>query len=112
MDIQQKQQEVEQELLTVIINNLKNNQMDVATASRLAKDFLAVLPIKNQEDLLMKLKNLGDKYTAAQQIYNLELGKNIHEKQQQTVQLISNSIREGNIEHAITLAKSLKNQPT
>lgn len=32
MDIQQKQQ-VEKELLTVIVNHLKNNQMDLATAS-------------------------------------------------------------------------------
>lgn len=112
MDIQQKQQQVEQELLAVIINHLRNNQMDVATASRLAKDFLAVLPIQNQEDLLIKLKNLGEKYTAAKQIYTLELGKELHEKQQHAVQQMSNSIREGDIEQAISLAKSLRTQST
>ncbi len=60
----------------------------------------------------MKLKNLGEKYTAAKQVYTLELGKDIHEKQQYAVQQISNSIKEGNIEHAISIAKSLQTQTT
>lgn len=110
MDIQQKQQAIEAELLAMIIQHLKNNQMDVVTASELAKDFLNLLPIQNREDLLSKLKSLGDKYAEAKQIYTTELSVNVEEKERNALRQMSDSIKKGNIEHAISLAKSAQQQ--
>lgn len=111
MDIQQKQQLIESELLEVIVSHLKSHQLDVATASRLAKDFLQALPLQDQEDLLAKLKILSNKYPLAQPIYALELSKVSREKELHAVQKMTSLIKEGNIEHAISVAKSLQTKP-
>jgi hypothetical protein len=110
MDIQQKTTEIESELLAVIIQHLKNHQIDVSTASQLARDFLAQLPLQNHEDLLAKLKALSDHYPTVKPLYSLEASKGIEEKEKAALQQMSSSIKEGNIDHAISVAKSLQNQ--
>lgn len=108
MDIQQKQLAVEGELLSLIIQHLKSHQIDVATASRLAKDFLQLLPLQSQEDLLTKLKTLSDKYDEIKQLYTLESAQELEGKEQQALAQMSSSIKAGNIEQAISVAKSLQ----
>lgn len=110
MDIQQKQEAIEAELLAVIIEHLKNHRIDVATASQLAKDFLQVLPLQSQADLLSKLKVLGDKYAEVKQLYTIEASHEQEQQEQQVLQQMSTAIKEGNIDHAISVAKSLQTQ--
>lgn len=110
MDIQQKQQEIEAELLATIIEHLKKKQLDVATASQLAKDFLNVLPLQNQADLLAKLKNLSDTYVEAKQLYTIEAAKGQRAVEQEAVEQMNQAIKNGNIEQALSVAQSLKQQ--
>ena len=109
MDIQQKTEEVEKELLDIIILHLQNRQIDMNTASKLARDFIAVLPIQNRQDLLLKLQNLGNSYKEAKAVYQQELAKDVVQKEQQALIQMQGAIRQGNIDHAINVAKSLQN---
>ena len=56
MDIQQEVEEVKRELVELIIKHLRENKIPVDKAKKLAADFLNVLPISDQQDLLEKLK--------------------------------------------------------
>jgi hypothetical protein len=109
MDIQQQTEAVEKELLDLIIRYLRQSQIDVRTASKLARDFLAVLPMKNRQDLLQKLKDLSENYDAVKLVYQQELSKDEGEREKQALKQMQHAIRQGNIEHAINVAKSLQN---
>lgn len=107
MDVAQEVEVVKKELLEIIINHLKENKIKTVDAQQLARDFLSVLPIKDQADLLAKLKTLGDNYPEAGQIYVGELEKSEEEKRSQTLTQIRNHIKLGNIDQAIASAKSI-----
>lgn len=107
MDIRQKTKEVEQELLDVIIKHLNNNKIDMPRATQLAKDFLSALPIENQQDLLTKLKSLSTTYGEAKSVYMKELADDIRAKEEQALTQMHSAITSGNIEQAISVAKSM-----
>lgn len=107
MDVQEELNVIQKELLELIVVHLKENKMDAPTARKLAADFLAVLPIKDQQDLLNKLKNLGDTYPEAKHIYVQELEKVNKEKRDDILIQMRNFIQQGNMDQAITIAKSL-----
>jgi len=108
MDIQQQTEEVEKELLATIVRYLRQHQIDVPTASKLSREFLAALPMKNQQDLLEKLKELSTHYEPVKLVYQHEFAKDERVREQQALSQMQHAIRQGNIEHAITVAKSLK----
>lgn len=107
MDLITEVEEVKKELLELIITHLKQNKIQASQAQQLARDFLAVLPIKDQADLLAKLKNLGEKYKEANEVYLEELQKATDEKRDQTLNQMRDLIKQGNIDHAIATAKTL-----
>lgn len=107
MDIQQDVQVVEKELTDIIVQYLKENKMELLTAQKLAADFLAVLPIQSRADLLQKLKDLSTKYKEVKSVYTHALGKVIQENDEQRLTAMRDHIRQGNIEEAITVAKSM-----
>ena len=107
MDINTEVEEVKKELLELIIEHLKQNKIQAEAAQQLARDFLAVLPIKDQADLLNKLKNLGEKYPEAEKVYLDELSKASNEKRDQALTQMRDLIKQGNIEGAIETAKTL-----
>lgn len=107
MDLVQEVKSVEKELVELIIEHLKANRIAVETARQQARDFLAVLPVKDQEDLLDKLKGLGEKYEEAKEIYAEELGKVNEVMRLQTLEQMRAFIQQGNIDSAIAVAKSL-----
>lgn len=102
---------IEKELLEVIARHLEDNKMDIKTAQKLAKDFLGVLPIQNREDLLTKLKTLGTTYEEAQEVYLQESSKDTVVKEQQALATMSDAIKQGNIDHALSIAKDLQQPP-
>lgn len=107
MDINQEVEEVKKELVEIIIERLKNNKIPLEKAQQLARDFLQILPIKDQAELLAKLKNLGEKYEEANAVFVKELSKDSEEKKDQALRSMRSSIQQGNIEQAISIAKTL-----
>jgi len=108
MDVKQQTDRVEQELLAVITKHLERNEIDTLTAQRLTKDFLAILPMQNQADLLAKLKTLSETYEEAKEVYTLEFSQDIKEREEQALNQMRTAIQQGNIEHAINVAKALR----
>jgi hypothetical protein len=108
MDIRQKTEEIEKELLDIIIKHLQEKSIDMKTASKLADDFLKALPVQSQQDLLAKLKDLSVNYREARSIYQQELAKDIKTREEHALLQMQGAIRQGNIEHAISVAKSLR----
>lgn len=108
MDIAQEVEMVKKELVDIIITHLKENKIEVEKARQLAADFLAVLPIKDQQDLLIKLKNLGEKYEEAKEIYVDELKKASEEQRDQVLNQMRDAIKQGNMDKAIGIAKTMQ----
>ncbi|QQG40757.1 MAG: hypothetical protein HYV37_00295 [Candidatus Levyibacteriota bacterium] len=108
MDISQEVNLIEKELLELILQHLENNKIDADKAQSLAKDFLAILPVADQKDLLQKLQNLSNIYEEAKELYVDELTKVSNEQRDLTLTQMRDAIQKGNIEHAITAAKSLQ----
>ncbi len=107
MDMQEEVKLVEKELVELIIEHLKVNRIAVETARQQAKDFLALLPINDQKDLLSKLKGLSEKYEEAKEVYAVEIGKVYEGARIQALGQMRNYIQAGNMDAAIAAAKSL-----
>ncbi len=110
MDISQEVNLVEKELLELILTHLENNKIDADKAQQLAKDFLAILPVADQKDLLEKLQSLSNTYEEAKELYVDELTKVSNEQRDLALTSMRDAIQKGNIEHAINAAKSLQQQ--
>lgn len=112
MNLAEEVELVKKELLELIVEHLKTNKIHAPEAQQLARDFLAVLPIKDQTDLLNKLKGLGQKYKEANEVYLDELEKATDEKRDLALNSMRDSIKQGQIDQAIQTAKSLTSNPT
>ena len=104
MDIQQEVEEVKKELVELIIKHLRQNKLPAQKAKKLAEDFLNVLPISDQQDLLEKLKNLGENYLEAKEVYVDELKRISEEQRDQTLSQMRDHIKQGNIDKAVEAA--------
>ncbi|MBI4078798.1 MAG: hypothetical protein HY429_00655 [Candidatus Levybacteria bacterium] len=108
MDFQDEIKSVEKELLDIIVERVKGRRMAFEDAQKLAKEFLSVLPFSDQKDLLIKLKQLGEKYEEANTVYAHELGKVSQTARDEALTQMRTHIQQGNIEQAIATAKSLQ----
>ncbi len=108
MDIQKEIEDIKKELVELIISHLKANKMEAQQAQKMANDFLGILPVKDQKDLLEKLKKLGDSYQEMRSLYVKELAKFNEEQREHALLKMRNSIAEGKIEDAINVAKQLQ----
>lgn len=61
--------DVERDLLFHIITNMRNMEITMARASRLAKEFLDTLPVDDKEIVIKTLSKMGNTYPEAQAIY-------------------------------------------
>lgn len=111
MDIVQEVEHVKKELVELIIAHLRENKIEVEKARQLAADFLAILPIRDQQDLLNKLKHLGENYDEAEQIYVEEFSKIENEKRNEALNHMRDAIRFGNMDQAIAVAKGMQQGP-
>ena len=107
MDIQREVEAVKKELVELIIKHLRENKLPSEKAKKLAEDFLNVLPISDQQDLLAKLKNLGQEYQEVKEVYVNELKKISEEKRNETLSQMRDHIKQGNINRAIEAASVL-----
>ncbi len=107
MNIQDEVQNVKKELIEIIIKNLRENKIPLARARKLSQDFINLLPIKDQQDLLAKLKNLSANYPETAGIYVEELNKITDTTTDQALTTMRDHIQSGNIDLAISVAKDL-----
>lgn len=107
MDLAGEVKAIEKELVELIIEHLKKNQIAVETARQQARDFLALLPISDQKDLLNKLKGLSEKYMEAKEVYAEELGKVNEAQRLATLDQMRSFIQQGNLDSAIAAAKAM-----
>lgn len=98
---------LKKELVDIISENLQNNQIDSASAQKLASDFLAILPIQSWNDLLVKLKTFTQAHIEAKELYVEELSKDERLKSEQAINLMRDHIKKGDIEGAISVAKTM-----
>lgn len=97
--------DVEKDLLAAIIENLKKNSLQVEQARELAREFLALLPMEDKRDLLDKLYKFSQEHAETKDLY-LKYAKPLEEEdRQKKLALMSEHIKNGQIEHAIAVAK-------
>jgi hypothetical protein len=109
MDIQQEVHTIEEELLALITKRLEENQIEVEKAQQLAKDFLAILPVADQQELLIKLRDLSGKYEEIKPFYMKEYAKVDDMKRDEVLTHMRNAIHTGSIDSAIDIAKAYTN---
>ncbi len=108
MDLNSEVERIKKELVDLIVVKLKENQMDVPTARKLASDFLKVLPAKDQKDLLEKLKTLGDQYMSVRELYLAELEEIREMERGDVLNQMRNAIAKGDMDHAIMVAEHMR----
>lgn len=109
-DIKQEVKKVEKELADLILERLKEKKIAVDMAQKMAADFLATLPIKDKQDLLTKMKELSNNYQEVREIYLKEITQ-VHETEREEALLqMRNAIAQGDIDQAIAVAKTRKDQ--
>lgn len=97
--------EIEKELVNAILDNIEQNRMSKEQAQFLAREFLALLPIQDKHDLLEKLGKFSKLHIEAKSIF-LKYGAPIeNEERQKKLELMSQHIQNGQIEHALDVAK-------
>ena len=109
MDIQEEVKNVEQQLVDLIVRHLEADKIEVERAQKLAADFLGVLPVSDQKDLLAKLQELSQNYEEAKEVYVSELSRINEQNRQIALTQMRDHIKIGNIEQAITVAKAMTN---
>lgn len=100
---------VESDLLFHIITNMKKKQIAVPTAQQLARDFLALLPVKDKEELLIKLQKLAATYPEAREVYVQYAVPFEEEKRQEKLLAMAAHVNSGDIEKALLIAKGGQN---
>jgi len=103
--------DIEKDLLNLIIDNLDQAKITVEEAQSVAKEFITLLPLQDQKDLLEKLNKLGQDHSETKIMY-LKYAKPIEEdERQKKLALMSEHIKNGEIEHALAVAKGETNTP-
>ncbi len=97
--------DVEKVLLDEIIKNLDQERLTVDQARQLAREFLALLPMQDKKDLLDKLYKLSQAHREAKGIYLKYAKPYEEEERQKKLTLMSQHIQNGQIEHALNVAK-------
>lgn len=104
-NIKELQSSVEKELLYYIIIHMKDRRLTVTQAQHLAKEYLSLLPAKNEDDLIQKLKVLAYKSSEAWKAF-IKVGMPyLEQKKNKVLSAISADLKVGDIQHALILTK-------
>ena len=99
--------QIENELLDIITQNLEHEKMTVEEAQAIAKEFLALLPLQDKKDLLDKLNKLSHDHGETKGLYLKYVKPYEEEERQRKLALMSEHIKNGQIEHALAVAKGV-----
>lgn len=97
--------DVERDLLFQIIVHMKHREMTGEEAQKVAKEFLTLLPVVDKEDLLKKLGILSQAHKGAREVFLKYAAPSEEEQRLIKIQTMSEHIKNGDIEKAITVAK-------
>lgn len=104
-DLDSVVKQVEKELLLEIVKNLDGNKITPVQAQLQAKEFLSLLPIQDKKDLLDKLYKLSQTNLETKGVY-LNYARSMDEEERhKKLELMSQHIQKGEIEHALNVAK-------
>lgn len=110
MNLQEEIKHRESELVELIARYLEENTLDPEKAQALARDFLAILPIESQKELIEKLKTLGETQNEIKEIYVEELSKISDIDRAEKLKKMRDLIKNGKMEEAIATGRTLKQQ--
>lgn len=97
--------DIEKELFDEIVRNLDQATITAEEAQSVAKEFLTLLPLQDKKDLLDKLYKLSVDHIETRDLY-LKFAKPIEEDdRQQKLALMSQHIKNGQIDQALAVAK-------
>lgn len=108
MNVQEELAEIEKELVDEIIQHLQANKIDLSEAQKLARDFLSVVSqVRDQQDLLKKLRDLGQVYKEVGDVYVKELDKTSMLERDKILTQVRSYITQGRMDEAIEAGKLL-----
>lgn len=85
---------------------MRENKIDIQTAQKLVQDFLAAISQNGQRDILAKLKELGERYKEAEEIYVTSFEDIKNQERDEALSKMRDYISKGQMEEAIKIAKN------
>jgi len=104
-DLQNVVADVERELLNEIVANLDQKKISVQESQAIAKEFLSLLPIEDKKDLVDKLRKLSTDHEEAGGVFLHYAEEYEESEKQRKLQLMSQHIKNGEIDSALAVAK-------
>lgn len=105
MDLEEIKNIVETDFLKLLSQYLKTGKVKLQEAKEITKEFLALLPFIDEEDMQTKLKSFTEKYPEFNQVYITFLKKEDLEKTADIVGKMKVLIKENKIDEALSLIK-------
>lgn len=98
-------EEAEKELLQIIIDNMEKGEMTLDDAHILARDYMALLPVTDKNDLMHKLEEYTNMHPGTQSI--VDKVKQLVEvsRSRDTLEKMKHLIKAGDIKTAIEAVK-------
>lgn len=104
-DLEKFVSDIKRDLLFYIILHIKHQELSLKGAQSLAKDFLAIFPIIDKNDMLNKMHQLGNKYPEARTVYIKYANPYYEEERQNKLKEALLHIRNGDVDKALHAAK-------
>jgi len=98
-------EQIEKDLLSAIVENIKEEKMTPEQAEKTAKEFLALLPIEDKHDLLVKLGKFSAGHVEGKSLFIKYAAPIEEEERQKKLASMTEHLRNGQIESAIAVAK-------
>ncbi len=105
MNLEEIKNIVETDYLKLLSQYLKTGKIKLSEAKEVTKEFLALLPFADIEDMQTKLKSFTEKHPEFNQVYITFLNKEDLEKTADLVGKMKVLIRENKIDEALNLIK-------
>lgn len=105
MDLQEIIKLLEIEYIKILINNLKSGKIKLARAKEVTKDFLTLLPFKDKDNLLLKMKTFTELQSEFKMVYLILLKINEEQKSNELAYKMRELIRQNKIEEALKLVE-------
>lgn len=96
---------VKRDILYQIILNMKQYEISKEEAQRLAVDFLAVMPIKDAQDLIKKLRILGKSYKEIRTVFIKYANEYYIKEKQYILNVVPLYIQKGEINETLEIVK-------
>ena len=105
MDLQEIIKLLEMEYIKILINNLKFGKMKLDRAKMVTKDFLTLLPFKDKDDLVLKIKTFTELQNEFKMVYLTLLKINEEQKSNELAYKMRELIKQNKIDEALKLVE-------